>query len=78
MPIYEYQCQKCGNELEALQKISDEPLLDCPECGAPSLKKKISIFLRLMIWEVSLNTAISTSRQWNLLNVKSKFLSLRP
>ena len=42
MPIYEYQCQKCGNELEALQKISDEPLLDCPECGAPSLKKKIS------------------------------------
>ena len=34
MPIYEYQCQKCGNELEALQKISDAPLTDCPECGA--------------------------------------------
>ncbi len=42
MPIYEYQCQKCGNELEALQKVSDEPLLDCPECGSPSLRKKIS------------------------------------
>ena len=42
MPIYEYQCQKCGNELEALQKISDAPLTDCPECGAPELRKKIS------------------------------------
>ena len=42
MPIYEYQCQKCGNELEALQKISDAPLVDCPECHAPELKKKVS------------------------------------
>jgi putative FmdB family regulatory protein len=42
MPIYEYQCQSCGREVEALQKISDEPLLDCPECGQPSLKKKVT------------------------------------
>ena len=42
MPIYEYQCQECGNELEALQKISDDPLVDCPACEAPELKKKIS------------------------------------
>jgi len=42
MPIYEYQCQDCGKELEALQKISDAPLLDCPECGASALKKKVS------------------------------------
>jgi putative FmdB family regulatory protein len=42
MPIYEYQCQKCGNELEALQKISDAPLTDCPECGAAELRKKVS------------------------------------
>lgn len=42
MPIYEYQCQACGKELEALQKISDEPLLDCPACGEASLKKKVS------------------------------------
>ncbi len=42
MPIYEYQCQKCGGEIEALQKISDAPLTDCPECGAPELKKKVS------------------------------------
>ena len=42
MPIYEYQCLACGKELEALQKISDAPLEDCPACGAASLKKKVS------------------------------------
>ncbi len=42
MPIYEYQCQACHNRLEALQKISDAPLLDCPQCGKPALKKQVS------------------------------------
>ena len=42
MPIYEYQCQACQHELEALQKMSAEPLRDCPDCGEPGLKKKIS------------------------------------
>ena len=42
MPIYAYACQSCGHELDALQKISDEPLVDCPACGAPELKKLLS------------------------------------
>ncbi len=42
MPIYEYQCEACGHELEAIQKMSDAPLRDCPDCGKPSLNKKIS------------------------------------
>ena len=42
MPIYEYQCQACDNQLEALQKISDAPKLDCPACGEPALKKQVS------------------------------------
>ena len=42
MPIYEYECETCGHKLEALQKISDDPLKDCPECGKPALKKLIS------------------------------------
>lgn len=42
MPIYEYQCESCGHQLEALQKISDEPLSDCPSCKDPALKKQIS------------------------------------
>jgi len=42
MPIYEYRCEHCGHELEKMQKISDAPLTDCPECGRPALKKLIS------------------------------------
>ncbi len=42
MPIYEYQCESCDHELEALQKLSDVPLVDCPACGKASLKKQIS------------------------------------
>ena len=42
MPIYEYQCVSCEHELEALQKISDDPLKDCPSCKTPNLKKRIS------------------------------------
>lgn len=42
MPIYEYQCESCNHELEALQKLSDAPLVDCPACGKASLKKQIS------------------------------------
>ena len=42
MPIYEYACNECGHELEALQKMSDAPLTDCPACARPALKKKIS------------------------------------
>jgi putative FmdB family regulatory protein len=42
MPIYEYQCEKCNHKLEKLQKISDDLLKDCPECGDPALKKLVS------------------------------------
>ena len=42
MPIYEYQCQSCGHEHEALQKLSDQPLILCPACSQPELIKKIS------------------------------------
>ena len=35
MPIYEYQCEKCENQFEMLQKITAEPLKECPECGGP-------------------------------------------
>jgi putative FmdB family regulatory protein len=42
MPIYEYGCGSCGHELEALQKMSDAALTDCPECGKPELKKQLS------------------------------------
>lgn len=33
MPIYEYECQKCHEITEELQKFSDPPLKKCPHCG---------------------------------------------
>ncbi|MGD8341714.1 MAG: zinc ribbon domain-containing protein, partial [Gammaproteobacteria bacterium] len=42
MPIYEYRCESCGHTLDALQKISDDPLRECPSCGESSLKRLIS------------------------------------
>jgi len=42
MPIYEYQCTKCHHHLEALQKLSDKPLRECPECGKHTLKRLMS------------------------------------
>ncbi len=42
MPIYEYECKACGHRHEALQKVSDPLLTDCPECGKPTLIKLIS------------------------------------
>ena len=42
MPIYEYQCSKCNHHLEALQKISDKPLRECPECGRHTLIRLVS------------------------------------
>lgn len=42
MPIYEYRCSSCGHELEALQRLADAPLLDCPACHAAALIKQVS------------------------------------
>jgi putative FmdB family regulatory protein len=42
MPIYEYECEACGQQHEVIQKISDPPLLNCPACGEPRLRKLIS------------------------------------
>jgi len=42
MPIYEYACKNCDHTLDALQKMSDDPLVDCPDCGESQLKRLIS------------------------------------
>ena len=41
MPTYVYRCDKCGIELELIQKITDEPIRTCPECKTETLKKII-------------------------------------
>lgn len=42
MPFYEYRCGDCGHEFEAMQKMSDAPLVDCPSCAKPALVKLVS------------------------------------
>jgi len=42
MPIYEYRCDSCGHEFDALQKLSDERLKDCPACEAVALRRLVS------------------------------------
>ncbi|MBI3041616.1 MAG: zinc ribbon domain-containing protein [Betaproteobacteria bacterium] len=42
MPIYEYRCGECGYQKEYLQRMSDAPLTDCPECGKRALNKLVT------------------------------------
>ena len=42
MPIYEYQCVECDHIEEVIQKVSDDPLVDCPACNKPALKKNVT------------------------------------
>jgi len=42
MPIYQYQCTACAHSMEALQKMSDPLLVDCPSCGDSTLKKQVT------------------------------------
>ena len=42
MPTYAYLCAACGHKLEAVQKMSEDALKDCPHCGKPELARQIS------------------------------------
>lgn len=39
MPTYEYVCNACGSDHEVVQSMSDPSLTECPDCGAPGLRK---------------------------------------
>jgi len=41
-PIYEYECQACGEGTEKIQKATDKPIRKCPACGALRLRRKVS------------------------------------
>lgn len=42
MPIYAYKCDACGFAKDVLQKMSDDPLTDCPSCGKAEFKKQVT------------------------------------
>ena len=71
MPIYEYQCQDCGESLEILQKLSDEPLTVCTACGKPALKKKVSAAAFRLKGGGWFETVFKTGNKKNLAGDKS-------
>ncbi|AOK30575.1 MULTISPECIES: FmdB family zinc ribbon protein [Burkholderia] len=42
MPIYAYRCEACGYAKDVLQKMSDAPLSQCPECGKDTFRKQVT------------------------------------
>jgi putative FmdB family regulatory protein len=42
MPIYAYKCGSCGHAKDVLQKISDDPLTQCPACGQDTFGKQLT------------------------------------
>jgi putative FmdB family regulatory protein len=42
MPIYEYRCSHCGHQQEFIQKLSDPPKTNCPQCGKDTLGKMVT------------------------------------
>lgn len=42
MPIYAYRCEECGFAKDALQKVSDAPLTQCPSCNKATFKKQLT------------------------------------
>lgn len=42
MPIYEYECANCEHQFELLQKVSEQPATECPQCDKPQVKRLVS------------------------------------
>lgn len=42
MPVYAYRCAACDAQRDVMQKMSDAPLLTCPECGKDSFAKQLA------------------------------------
>jgi putative FmdB family regulatory protein len=42
MPIYEFQCDRCGHVFDRLQKLSDPDPGHCPECGEPAIRRRLT------------------------------------
>ena len=42
MPIYAFECSACGHDFDRLQKMSDADPTDCPQCGAPQVRRRLT------------------------------------
>ena len=52
MPVYEYQCEKCKDIVEVLQKISDNPLSECEKCGGTLNKQFNTMNFHWISWQI--------------------------
>jgi len=51
MPVYLYRCHGCGAHGEKWQKHTDDPMVDCPECQSPCLKRVYSFAMATIMHE---------------------------
>ncbi|KZY36426.1 MULTISPECIES: FmdB family zinc ribbon protein [unclassified Oleiphilus] len=72
MPIYEYVCKSCGFEKDVLQKMSDKPLTDCPECSESTFSKRISAAGFRLSGSGWYETDFKTGNKKNLCNSKNE------
>lgn len=66
MPIYKYRC-KAGHEFEVYQKLEEEPLRECRECGSP-VQRLINCFGYMRLWNgkgIWLFDRQGLSRDWD-------------
>ena len=42
MPLYEYECDNCGNHFEKIQSVHDAPIRQCPQCASDRVRKIFS------------------------------------
>lgn len=78
MPIYEYKCDACAETLEKLQRMSDDPITLCPNCGQESLKKQISAAGFRLSGTGWYETDFKTNKKKNLTDSKKETLNKKP
>jgi putative FmdB family regulatory protein len=78
MPIYEYASQKCSHTFDALQKMSADPLTECPECGEHALKKLLSAPNFRLKGSGWYETDFKTNNQRNLVEGSDKKAAEKP
>jgi len=70
MPLYEYRCDACEHEFEALQKMSDEALTDCSVCNEATLRKLVSATAFRLKGEGWYETDFKSGKKRNLADAK--------
>lgn len=78
MPIYEYRCTGCGHLLDALQKLSEAPLLRCPACDEDALQRMVSAPRFRLKGGGWYETDFKTDNQRNLADTGEKSGDSRP